>query len=296
MWFPWSLAALASTSVAGIVDSIVAYRYRASSPTILWSLGLWKAAGILLLFLTTDVRSAWAPVLLCTGVVYYAGIWLYFLTLRSIDASVVTVSLASQTAILTTISLALGDRFSWFQGAGIACTAASLFFLIRRLPAIGLRESAFLLGLSVIFVPDVVAKKLAIAGGETNSAVLFWSLVSTTILSLAVPLLLPRLRGELLQTMRRTHGSFWMFCGLLVVLLFFTLFANLRAYATGPLALIAAVDTVRPFTILLFAWCVAVLKPAWAPRESFEPGAVRVKIAGFALAFVGLLLLAPWQL
>ena len=293
MWFLWGLAALASTSVAGIIDSIVASRYRASSSTILWSLGLWKAAGILVLFFTIDVRSAWALPLLLSGILYYAGTLLYFLTLRSVDASVVTVALVSQTAVITAVSFALGDRFSWLQGLGIACTAASVLFLLKRLPALRLKECAFFLGLSMIFIPDVVTKKLAIAGGESSLTVLFWSLMSTTILSLALPILLPRWRRELLQTMRRAHSSFWTLCALLVFLLFFTLFCNLRSYETGPLALVIAMENVRPFTILLLAWCVAAFRPGWAPKESFERRAVLIKITSFALAFVGLVMLAP---
>ncbi len=296
MWFFWGLLALGSTSISSIIDSVVAYRYRASPATILWSLGIWKAAGILLLFFTSDVRSPWALPFLYTGTVYYAGVWLYFLTLRFVDASVVTVALVSQAALLTLISLVfLGEEFSWLQGLGIVCTSASVLFLIKKLPALRWKESVFLLGLSMIFVPDIVMKKLAIASGESSLTVLFWSLLSTTTLSLTLPLLLPRWRSELLQTIRRTHGSFWALCGLLVGIMFFTLLCNLRSYAAGPLALVVAMENVRPFTILLLGWCVAMLRPGWAPKESFERRAVLVKIVSFALAFVGLVLLAPWM-
>lgn len=296
MWFWLQLLSLLAWGWVNVLDSVLVHHYDRRPYVLQWHQSFYTLSFIALLAVTQPIRSAWALPLFLSGIVAYAGDWVFFRALHRIDTSVTNIAWGMLDVMLIIAGMILfGEAWSLWQGAGVAllfCGVALLSLWGKHLDG---RGFVLLLLLATLYFPFYLAQKSAIVAGESVLVAFFWPLLGREILAGAMPFMVPSWRREVMHVFRSQTAAFPLLNGTVVILFFAGTFLTASAFARGPLSLVAAVGNAQPFVVLLFAWVLWTQFRERAARELLTAQAVGVKIISFLIVFAGLALLAFHQ-
>jgi drug/metabolite transporter (DMT)-like permease len=116
----------------------------------------------------------------------------------------------------------------------------------------------------------------------------FWTLLGRESLALVFPLLVPKLRSDVVSFPFAKNRAFLLANTGVIALFFIAIFLNTFAIAHGPMALVPVVWNLQPFVTLMLGWCVMRTLPKLVFTEDFSTTSMLIKVVSYSLTFLGL--------
>ena len=297
MWLLFVLLSALSWAAVNVLDSGLVRQYEKHPVVLLWSQAIFSVPILIGMMFFVDVHSSWWLPLLLAGMVAYLGDMCVFLLLDRIDASVSNIAWALLAICISIVGFLYFDE-SWtaLQAAGALLVLGGAFLLsFWHTDFLRMRVLAPLIGLALLYLPFYVTKKAALLDGQTVWAVFFWLLIGREIFGMMIALVITPIRRRVVALIHRVPLRF--FFGSAVVIVFFLLgeYFGTVAYQLGQASLVAIVNNVQMFLVILLAWVCARFIPAFAPKELLDTRSVMLKVISFSFVFVGLALLSISQ-
>ncbi len=295
MWFWLQLAAVFSWSLINVLDSMLVRRFTKDPFVLMWAQSCFSVPILwLLLLLVFDIPAGWVVIFLIVGLLGYVGDLLFLVILDRVDVSVSNVAWMILSVFLSLVGFwFFGETWSVSQTIGVTLVFTGVFMLSLWHRRLGGFTSFLLLALlAVLYMPFYSVQKAALLAGQGALAVSFWPILSRETSAFLFPLLYPSLRRRILTFLPRSTRGFHVANGLVIALFLSATVLATLAFAFAPLSIVAVVGNIQPFVVLLLGGVFATFLPSLAPRELFTKQVLQVKIASFAVAFIGLALLA----
>lgn len=251
---------------------------------------------ILLLLLFTSISSAfpWFALGIVGGLGTYLGLMLYFKAMAIEEASrVISLIYISPIFVLILASVFLEETLSLPMYFGVVFLVLGAISISYRKvkgrnsmvsPALGL-----LLASSVVWAGYEVLTKYVLGFIEYPSY-LFWNFIGTSIIGFLL-FCFPKIRGNFLRDIKRVGRTilFWRILntsmGLIAIIFYYI------AISSGLVSLVAAVSSLEPFFVFIFALLLSLFVPRIL-KEDIGKGAIITKALAIILIIVGTLLIA----
>lgn len=295
MWFSLTLLSAFLWGAINVGNSTIAAKYKRSPSAQLWIQSLMSGLLLVLTALFFDISTSWMPWLFAAAAVSYLGDLVFLRILSLLDVTVVNAAWAILAVFLSIIGFVFfQETWTSMQMAGALLVILGIIVLtfFNRHGSL-IRTVGLLSFLALLYVPGYALRKASLLDDQSLVAVVFWLLAGREFFGVLVPLVIPKLRNEVLRTLREpTNVSFLILSGLVVGSFYIAEFALSRAYVLGPVSLISVTANVQPFFVIALSALLARFLPLYAAKEAFSMRGTSVKIGSFLIVFLGLALLA----
>lgn len=297
MWLLFVLLSALSWATVNVLDSALVRQYEKHPVVLLWSQAIFSVPILIGMMFFVDVHSTWWLPLLLAGMVAYLGDMCVFLLLDRIDASVSNIAWALLAVFISIVGfLFFHEAWTPFQAAGALFVLAGAFLLsIWRTDFLRFRVLIPLIGLALLYLPFYVAKKAALLENQTVWSVFFWLLIGREIFGLTVALAVTPIRRRVVALIHRVPLHFYLGSAVVIIFFFLGEYFGTVAYQIGQASLVAIVNNVQMFLIIVLAWIFVRFIPAFAPKELLDTRSVMLKVVSFTFVFIGLALLGLSQ-
>lgn len=294
MWLLFTLAGMLGYGSSNVLDSMLVAHYDKRPWFLLWSQTMFSVAFIGLLAALFRFETTWALPLLVGGVFGYLADLFFFYVIDRVDISVVNAAWGMLAIVLSIGSFLLfGERWTVLQTVGSLAILGGVFLISYWHAHVSVSHTIGLFLILVFLVaPFALLQKAALLAGQPFMSVFFWSFLSRESLAFLGPFFVPSTRRAILRTVPALPLRFFSLCAVVTACFTAGVFLHVRAFAVGPLSLVAVVASTQSFVVLLLAWLFSVFFPRSAPRERLTARSVGIKILSFSIVLVGLALLA----
>lgn len=298
-WLPLQLEAITWYALSNIIASILINRFTEKPLRVLW---IPNAVIVFVLacaypFLMNPY-TPWSLPFLGLGLVVSLTNILLYRALSDIDASLLNVTWLFLSVVLLFAGLIVfHDMLKITDIAGVLVIFVSILVLTaHHLKIGGKSRSLFYLFLScLLYAPYYIVQKYALLHGTPMMTIWWWAQFGQALPIVLAPFIRPVWGRDIFSYFAKAPAAFFIFSGIKPFLFFAATLIEIRAYATGPLSLVAVVGNVQAFIVIALASLLHRLLPAYTPRETLDRGSLLRKGIGFILAFTGLAFLAMHQ-
>ncbi len=297
MWFPLTLLTAFLWALINVINSGITKRYTKDPSVILWVQVCFSMIFLTMIGFLTHPDPRMSLVFLPVGVITYLADLLFFWICSRLDISVMNAAWCLQSVILSAAGIFLFHEL-WtpvtFLGAVLVILGVLLLSLRASTHSFG-KTALFIIPLALLYIPNALARKVALTAGMPILPIFFWLLLCRDGLAFTVPWFLPSERRKIMRTLPTLPLSFFVTCAIPITLFFTVEYVTLRALAIGPLSIVSVVGNVQPFFVLGLAWLLHRHGHHLAPNEIVTKESIRIKALSFFIAFIGLALLALSQ-
>lgn len=280
-----------------VVDSLLVRHYQKNPFVLGWFLSGISLAMLFLVTVFADIASPQMWWILLAGVTGWIGDLVFYRTIRELDVSIANIGWSIMAILMGIAGFFLFDeRWSAYQLMGAALVIGGIVFLSLWHRKIENPKSLlWLVALGSSYVPFYIFQKEFLLQGVPLVPVFFWMFIGREVTTMAIPLLIPSLRRNIIGYASEAPLSFYLWSTLAIFLFMVGNFLTSAAFAVGPASLISVVGNAQPFIVLFFAWILVRIAPRTAPKELLTKQSVTVKIVSFGIVFSGLALIALAQ-
>ncbi len=293
-WFFAAFLSVICWGIIGIIDSYLLRKFSKNIFVLSWNQAIWSVFFLSLIaaFVGLDLlKTSWLPWLLLGGFFAYIGDLSYWSFLRRVEASVVNTAWVFHSLLISLLGwMVFGEAFyaSHIFGIVLVIVGVLLLLLWGKCQHLTVKSLGFAWCVAIAYVPFYLVQKISMDAGTSVLIATFWTLFGRECLGLVFPLLVPKLRSDVLNFPFVKNRAFLFANSGVIALFFLAVSLNTFAIAHGPMTLVPVVWNLQPFVTLMLGWCVMRTLPKFVFTEDFSTTSMLIKVVSYSLTFLGL--------